>query len=348
MVRDRGFLVFVNPAGQRDNLGDSVLRRPYLDVLRKVGRLHVLVGNDLNYASGLGLLPDDELYSSKAQWLMNAFAAAGCRRLVFAANAGEYVGGLAEMLRSIWQPALASIACVSGGKVILAGASIRPGTNVVFSQLRVLSHLAIENGTWRDAETRRLVGRGLVQPDWAFRAGGQQTLRRRSRLTVVARGDRPLPPPEWFQSLKYAAATQKLELSVLVQVIRDRERGRVLADRLSCRLVDWSPEVTHSAHEAVVRQEYAESIAVVSDRIHALIIGATEGASPIPFSTMDFAKIERTLSFVFSHKLVNHCAHVSVDTSRNRYSLLSSDIDRTRDALAAVEDSVLRSFGASA
>ena len=47
--------VFCNPAGQRDNLGDSVLRRPYLAALREGGDLHVLVGDDADYASGLGI-----------------------------------------------------------------------------------------------------------------------------------------------------------------------------------------------------------------------------------------------------------------------------------------------------
>src|SRR5690606_38315853 len=36
--------IYVNAGGQRDNIGDSLLRRAYLDALRPAGQLHVYTG----------------------------------------------------------------------------------------------------------------------------------------------------------------------------------------------------------------------------------------------------------------------------------------------------------------
>ena len=47
--------IYVSTRGQEDNIGDSILRRCYLDALRSVGRLHILVSHFDSYNSGLGL-----------------------------------------------------------------------------------------------------------------------------------------------------------------------------------------------------------------------------------------------------------------------------------------------------
>ena len=321
--------VFCNPAGQRDNPGDSVLRRPYLAALREGGDLHVLVGDDADYASGLGITGVDTVYTSRTRWLVGAGAAAVRGRLAFAANAGEYVGSPREWLRSAWQPLLAIAARVSGGTVVLGGASVRPGTNANWTHLRLISRLA-GFVSWRDGDSRDRIGQGELQPDWAFVYGGDLHDSDRSTIAVVMRGDRPAPAREWFDAVRALARERQATIAVLVQVRRDRERAHELAEALDATVVAWPSDADHRTHEASVREFYRTCSHVVSDRIHALIIGATEGAAPLAFSTTSPTKIDRTFAGVLSRRLT----FVTDDFGPGR---IPAQDDVLRDVSAAAE-----------
>lgn len=321
--------VFCNPAGQRDNLGDSVLRRPYLAALRDAGELHVLVGSDADYASGLGIAEGDTVYASRARWLAGAGAAAVRGKLTFAANAGEYVGSPREWVRSLWQPLLAVAARVSGGSVVLGGASVRPGTQAGWTHLRLISRLA-GFVTWRDRDSRERIGHGEVQPDWAFVCGGGQHDSERSSIAVVMRGDRPAPPAQWFDAVVALAREREATIVVLVQVRRDLERAHELAEGLGATVLPWPDEADHRRHEESVRQFYRTCSHVISDRIHALIIGATEGAIPLAFSTTNPTKIDRTFASVSAHRLT----YVPEDLQSGR---LSAQDDILQDVSAAAK-----------
>lgn len=305
--------IFVNPSGQRDNIGDSVLRRPYLEALRGTGELHVLVGRDDDYASGLGLRPEDKLYISRLRWLRAAFICALHRSMSFAANAGEYVGHIPEMLKGSWQLILAVAARATGGDVFLAGASVRPGTTVRLTHLPVLARLSSVT-TFRDLATRNAIGRGDIQPDWAFTTGSGYDAELRPRLAVVLRGDRPIPSERWFSRVRALAEAHGLEPCTVVQVRRDGERAGQIAEVLGGACFDWLDSQSHSDQEDDVRSIYRESKYVLSDRIHALILAATEGAVPVAFSTVSTEKIDRTFAHVFGSSLPRFSCDEDVQT----------------------------------
>jgi hypothetical protein len=72
----------------------------------------------------------------------------------------------------------------------------------------------------------------------------------------------------------------------------------MLATLLTADQLRWDHGRSHREQEALVRGCYAESLAVVSDRIHALIIGLTEGAVPVGFTTGSAEKVSRTFAAV--------------------------------------------------
>lgn len=296
--------IFVNPAGQRDNLGDSVLRRPYLDALRERGELHVLAGKDHDYSSGLGLRDDDVVYESRAKWFVGALASGLVGKLTFAANAGEVVGTAAEKRRARWQPLVASLATRTGGDVIIAGVSVRPGTEVSTTQLSKLVRSATVV-TWRDTTVERVLQVGTVQPDWAFALGGTEESSHRSRLAIVLRGDRPPISDEMVAALREYAEQHRLSLWVVVQVRRDVTAARDLRSRLDAELFDWPADTDHARHEQDLREFYRTCQVIASDRIHALIIAATEGATPIGLATSDPAKLSRTFEHVYPLPIVD-------------------------------------------
>lgn len=289
--------VFVNPTGQLDNIGDSVLRRVYLEALRTKGVLHVLTTRDEAYNSGLGLGPSDVVYESRASWLANAVLHAVRRRLTFAVNAGEFVGRPSDKLRSTWQVFLAAIARASGGEVVLAGVSVRPGTSPSSTHLRQLARLSTFV-SWRDAATLDAFGVGEVQPDWAFRLGGECGEGDRRFLAVALRGDRPLPSSDWARSVREFALERGVEIRVAVQVRRDSDAAREIATLLGAEVVEWPSDVDHAGQEKTIRELYRKSRFIVSDRIHALIIALTEGVLPVGVARADSTKIVRTFEQV--------------------------------------------------
>ncbi|WOF22366.1 polysaccharide pyruvyl transferase family protein [Microbacterium betulae] len=295
--------VFVNAGGQRDNIGDSLLRRAYLDALRPVGTLHVYAGPDAGYTSGLGLRDGDVVYTSPMAWLLHAGRYALTRRIVLGINTGEVVGTPEEERKGRWQPILARLVSLRGGRVVMAGISLRPGTSAEHTSLSALASRA-DVVTWRDRWTRDAFGIGDVQPDWAFKLGSERddwrTHSDRAIVAVAMRGDRPAPADDWYDAVQRVSETTGTRIVVVVQVRRDVDRARQLASRLDAEIVEWSAEDDHAVHERKVRAVYGDAVAVVSDRIHALIVGYTEGAVPLGFSTGSPEKVIRSLKTVAS------------------------------------------------
>ncbi|WP_342001708.1 polysaccharide pyruvyl transferase family protein [Microbacterium sp. LWH7-1.2] len=332
--------IFVNPAGQRDNLGDSILRRPYLDALRDRGELHVLAGKDRDYSSGLGIRDGDVVYESRAKWFAGALASGLVGKLIFASNAGEVVGTDAEKRRARWQPLIASLARRTGGDVIVAGVSVRPGTDASATQLPRLVRSATVV-TWRDEAARQALRIGSVQPDWAFALGGTESFADRSRLAIALRGDRPPLSDRMVSVLRTYAEQHGLSLWVVVQVRRDAAAARELRSRLGAEIFDWSADTDHAHHERALREFYRTCRVIASDRIHALIIAATEGATPIGLATSDPAKLARTFDHVYPLPIIDARSETAtlsdlpVDDPT-----LSSHLAAARQALECVRASI--------
>lgn len=341
--RARTVVVFVNPAGQRDNIGDSVLRRAYLNALRKRGTLHVLVGKDRDFGSGLGLQEEDILYSSRAFWLLAVLVKSFQTRPILALNSGEFVGRSEDKRRSTWQLLLAEAVSRLGGRVVLAGASIRPGTSVSNTYLKQLASRSCIL-TWRDEATAAAVGAGGIQPDWAFHLGTLSPGGKRPYLAVSMRGDRPEPSDEWVTSLNRFAEQCGYEIRVVVQVRRDAEAAVLLGRRLGSKVLLWPDERSHAEHERTLREFYRTCSLMVSDRIHALIIAATEGAVPVGAVVVDSEKLTRTFEHVTPLGLVQATDH-EVAEDRWRQAVLDSgsfveNIYRARAVLDAVEQEI--------
>lgn len=287
--------VFVNLGGQDDNLGDSALRAGFLLAARGEGRrFHVLLENKTSdYVSGLPLEPEDRVYTKASKWGAAARAAV---RPVHLFEAGEInprrgvypkrgrVGSLQQALDA-------------GGAVIVAGIGMRSplvaAETVKFHQ--VLRDAAIVS--WRDQPSRDAAGFGDVAPDWAYSMGTPTSEwapeSERPLLPITLRYDRPWPEASWFDAVRALAAQTSTEIVTLAQVARDAPRAVRIAEELGGKyLVPAS--MSHHDLDVHARDIYSKSLAVISDRAHGLIIGATEGAYPLG-SAADPEKIKRLL-----------------------------------------------------
>ncbi|WP_022894018.1 hypothetical protein [Agromyces subbeticus] len=287
-------IVHVWLSGQSDNVGDSMLRRVYADRLRVLGRLSAWVGApESGYAAGLRL-GSDEVASSYAKWCAEFARTAATGNGVFAFNAGEfvptrrYVAGVAALLPLIL------LLKLRGGHIVWLGAGVRrtrPGFTWPFSLLARWSDLLL----WRDATSVRLMGRGGTMPDWAFASRGrspEESTATRDLLTVSLRGDREPPGDRWVEAVRSLAERLDLAVVVVVQVARDQSAAEVLATRLGSPLHSWATE-NHWEQELAVRALYRRSRLVLSDRLHALVMGMTESAVPLGWCESAGDKITR-------------------------------------------------------
>ncbi len=297
--------VFIDLGGQDDNLGDSALRAAYLEAARREGcRFHVFLGHPTaDYVSGLPLLASDEAYFDRSAWTA---ASAAAHRPVHLFNAGEinplrgvypYPDRAAELQRVI----------DADGTVIVAGIGLRnPRATSSVDFHPVFRGAAVVS--WRDQPSRDAVGFGEVAPDWAFSLGSDTSdwadNQARPFLAVTLRFDRRWPEPSWMEAVQRLAGDTSTHIVTVAQVARDAPRAVQLADALGGEYLVAS-STAHADLDTHVRAVYGQSLAVVSDRAHGLVMGATEGAYPVG-SSADPEKLSRMLRVVGLDELTGH------------------------------------------
>ena len=335
--------VFVLAGGQDDNIGDVVLRRRMLAALSGLGPRHVFVHKATpGFREGLQLGPEDRFYDDYRTWLRACTLAGLTSRLLLVHNAGELVGNRAIATQQLSLLPASLLARLRSGGVARVGAGVR-GTSGRW--MRVIRPLSMFDSItiWRDATSRSFFGRGDVQPDWAFDAtlphrlsGAGSTVERRF-LAISMRFDRPIPPDAWFDALRSVARSRGLEPIVVSQVRRDNEPGAVIARRLDARLVAWD-DASHLEQERTVREIYRQSALVVSDRLHALVIGQTEGAVPVGAIAWDDVKLARHFAAAGIDDISFDVRPMSVEGIASRIEAIAGrrdDLLRAAEAAAA-------------
>ncbi|WP_407943836.1 polysaccharide pyruvyl transferase family protein [Marisediminicola senii] len=341
--------VFVVLTGQRDNLGDSLLRRPLLSVAKRVGECHVLVGpNSSQYSDNLGLDAGDYVYTSRIQWLGSLLRSTLVRKTHLFFNAGEFTLNRAFVRDRVAMLPIVALVRARGGSVIQAGAGLRNTDEPISRALRWLARSA-DVTAWRDERSRDAMATGDVMPDWAFSEGSTtHSIRERSgenlypaQIVFSLRGDREQPSDEWITRARRLIDSLDAVPLVVCQVQRDRDRLVWLATALGADYDDWSPEVGHASRERQVRAVYGRSSWVVSDRLHVLVAAMTEGSVPIALAPDSSRKLSRTLEAAgFTYSIpVEGVSQRSPEVSQ----CLAEDLQLARDRVNRVRESILKS-----
>lgn len=326
--------VQIHLSGQDDNLGDSVLRDGLLRALRgRDRRFHVWVGaQSSDYMTGLSLGETDTLYTNRAEWL-NARGPGA--KPIHVVNAGEInpqqggypTPGRVRELRAV---------LTAGGAVVAAGLGIKTPSEIT-SETFAPTFREAQIMSWRDYGSREAAGFGEVNPDWAFSLGTQTSewpgRSARKLLAVTLRFDRPYPGDAWFDAVRAIARRTDTRIVTLAQVGRDAPRAVRVAAQLGGEFL-VPPTFSHAELDAYARSIFRQSVAVISDRAHGLIIGATEGAVPLG-SAADPQKIVRLLDTVRLGALVGHYDDLLSYESRidEQIPLLAPAINESRARL---------------
>lgn len=282
--------IFVSVLGQVDNVGDTVLRRAFLDALRPAGQLQVYVGErDSSYLSGLGLSSDDVLVRSRQQWRRAIRRTSLREASVYAFNAGEMEVRRSYAMQYVRLAPLLVALRLRGGHVIHAGFGVRTPTAWRIP-IRATLRLA-DIVSWRDSESRTAMGIGRVAPDWAFAVGSSNEVlaeaatspdwNDRKILAVSLRYNGQRPDATWVASVRALADSLGLSIVVVAQILRDGPLATELALELGGEAVAWDgPD--HAAQEEKLRAVYRRSQLLVTNRLHAAVMALTEGALPLP------------------------------------------------------------------
>ncbi|MFT0138600.1 polysaccharide pyruvyl transferase family protein [Alcanivoracaceae bacterium MT1] len=215
------------------------------------------------------------------------------RRTLIIPNAGEVRvsrRGSVRMLSIL----LASLAPKT--RVLWIGAGV-PGRNSIWAQPYRLVARRAKLATFRDVASAELLGRGSVTPDWAFALGTNvenwTPAEGREKIALVLRGDRSRPSEDWLEWVRGLAKSHSLDPVVVAQVRRDNELAASLAEELNGQALLFEHDTPHSRQESLVREVYRQSSFVVGDRLHGLVVAATEGAIPIGWVESSSGKIKR-------------------------------------------------------
>ncbi|QIG38542.1 polysaccharide pyruvyl transferase family protein [Microbacterium sp. 4R-513] len=294
--------ILASAVGQYDNVGDTVLRRGFLDHLRTIAPLRVYIGDKTDdYVSGLGLQPGDIPVRDSREWrseVSKELLSGG----FYAFDTGETEVERAFAKRYLKLAPLLAVNRLRGGTAVQLGVGVRASTpwrRPIGTVLRMCDMVS-----WRDEKSRDMMGFGAVTPDWAFALGSPDDFLRdpdhpRPRLAIAFRQGlshmaRDKPSDEWVATVRRTADRLGLEPIVVAQIERDGPLAIELADRLGCEALPWLDD-NHARQEERLRAAYRESALVLSDRLHAVVIAATEGAVPIALQTGPMDKVTRTL-----------------------------------------------------
>ncbi|WAC59872.1 polysaccharide pyruvyl transferase family protein [Brevundimonas sp. SL130] len=335
--------VFAVSSGQDDNIGDIVLRRRFLDALRPLGPINVLLGeNSPGFVEGLMLGASDVVYTGLEDWRAALDVASRRGRVLVADNPGEVdlTPGLVKQ-QILLMPNLFGVRRRKG-RVVRFGTGIRSPHSGVWGLIYNLAFRTTlmfhEPVRWRDPISRDTFGIGSVMPDWGFADIGPERVAMtandaRNLFVISQRVDRPLPSAEWIDGVKMFCAAAGLKPYVVTQVVRDQPRSDWLADALGADQLPWDGQ-NPRRHENNLREIYRQTALVLSDRLHVLIVAMTEGAPPLCISEHSESKIGRHMDAV---NYADVSIQVSGLSSVEIAALCHNNVNRGAELEAAVK-----------
>ncbi|ADG73642.1 conserved hypothetical protein [Cellulomonas flavigena DSM 20109] len=341
--------VFAVARGQYENVGDVLLRRPLLRWARESGaRLHVYVGHSpAGYDEGLALERGDVTYRSFARWYAALVRSAWARRASSVFKPGEIqltLVGTKEHL--VMLPAVALVRA-RGGAVLRIGTGARSFARLPALLVRPSVRLTTMT-RWRDEATAAYLGGGPAMPDLGFAEGADDATLRAARddaaardvLVVSFRADaevapRPYPTPAVLDAIRRYAAQEGLQTWVVTQVSVDDERTHRVAADLGAHVLGWAHATGHDVQEARLRALYRRARVVLSDRLHVVVAGLTEGAAPVSLQLDGSDKAARHLSGIGVPDVTVDASGLDADTVLARVTAAAQHRTTAIDALLA-------------
>ncbi|MFI7583281.1 polysaccharide pyruvyl transferase family protein [Kocuria sp. M1N1S27] len=288
--------MFASLVAQSENLGDLVIRRNAITHACP-GRpvVALTTGMPKAYLEAFELPEGSVLVDSAArfQWLLLIDSLRRRSHLLIAPGPMVLSNKPLRLLKAIVLLGNSVLVRLSGGRVMSLGRSYR-GAHGLVSVVEKFQRKVSSLYFVRDFESRAWVGSGAqIRPDMAF--AGELALHDEARdvISVSVRNAGPQLVGQ-LSALKGYARERSLKIVLVTQVKFDEEVHAKLAESLGISHVSWGDR-DHSDQLREVAEIYSRSIAVVSNRLHALIFGLQFGAVAVPVGAGKHPKLISTL-----------------------------------------------------
>lgn len=284
--------VFLSISAQPDNLGDIAIRQVGLELIGGAPIVAYAGGMPASYVEAFDFPPGTLVVTSRLNFMSFFLGHLVRRRAHFMFAPGPHVlpHGIGH-LKALATLLMVVVVRGTGGSVVSVGQSIR-GNGAWGKRIQLALAQRCEVFATRDLESSRVLGAAVDQcPDLAL--GVSRTGRAGDRVVLSFRGDRHLDD-EWVAGLVRRLRDDGLNPVFVTQVERDDEQHRRWASQLGVDVVAWGDHA-HASQMARVHSAMAESVSVVSNRLHAVIFGLQVGATPVVVLRTNPDKVVTTL-----------------------------------------------------
>ena len=225
-----------------------------------------------------------------AQSLLRNLLSSRKSALIFSPGQQGLVLRRMEIWHAIANLCLAALVRSRGGVVAKVARSVEGDSRIMLQLERGLKSISSLYSV-RDRRSAQLVGcrLGQVVPDIAVTVRPSSRVRDRGLLVMSWRHDRAIPRRLIEECLERAPRYDLVPILV-TQVWKDSERHQELAETYGIEHLDWLDK-DHLRQYSLLTELYAGSRYVLSNRLHALILGWNSGAVPIGFSSDSDTKI---------------------------------------------------------
>ncbi|TDL46288.1 polysaccharide pyruvyl transferase family protein [Microbacterium oleivorans] len=287
MKHSRRRQVFCTIAAQHDNLGDIVIRQRMLELVDpEICDLRISVGAmPPAYIDAFDLPAHARLYRSGLAFGASFVWSSVAGRSALLLPPGPYpLTSARAALRSWASVIMSALARAGGGASVTVGKSVRGAHRGAISAERALvriSRLYVS----RDRLSAQTLGIPVdALPDLALLAPARSA----SFKNVVAislRYDKPVGE-DLLRSVVAWSRAQGLVPTFVTQVRRDEKQHADLAERLGAEHLSWGDR-SHREQMESIEELYSRSSLVVTDRLHAALLGVIGGAVPLALRGKD-------------------------------------------------------------
>lgn len=289
--------IIASISAQEDNLGDIEIRKVLLSWIAETdAEIHCYTGGmSDSYVRAFELDGRVTWHSSLIalqMHLLGGMMPGSSSHFVLAPGPQMLENAPKSTMKSALNLINATLCSAFGGGAYSIGRAFRgSGLSALPTQLAVRQ---CKVSTVRDELSNRHLGyNSTTAPDLAFYPERWST-GPKSRVAICVRSSLDFDM-KMYANLCKAIRLNGLEPVVVVQVKRDQNLGAKIADLVSCEIVSWRDE-PHLSQLQRVYDCYANCAAVVSNRLHGLILGARSGAVPLRLMDRTDSKLAPTLT----------------------------------------------------
>uniref|UniRef100_A0A5Q5BFT2 Polysaccharide pyruvyl transferase family protein n=2 Tax=unclassified Mycobacterium TaxID=2642494 RepID=A0A5Q5BFT2_MYCSS len=289
-------------AAAEGNLGDLFIRRTVTRLVQAKGHEAVLYTGKMgkSYVDAFELPPNWVATPSPMRFLKMLAASCFQRRavIVMAPAPARLDAKISAVGKRLGVALLIALSSALGNHVAVMGRAIRGSGFLALCGEKLIarcSSLYIA----RDKQTVLIAGgRAQFKPDLGFaaislRIKAESTLR--PTRNIVALSLRYTPDTKTVRNFVSEMQSAGFKVVTVTQVQQDRALNDEIARVCQIEHIDWPESRSHLAQESLVVSVYNRSVAVVSDRLHALIIGGRYGAVPVIADRVEEDKLHATL-----------------------------------------------------